>query len=195
MELLSNELIKEIQEKIVCWMEDLGIEVCMDQGSSGFENYIQVKLAGFLKQKFEQYVITIESGADILVSTRDGQVVGALELKIGCLGGKDSIKFNRSKDKRGILDDIDKLLARHHGCDRILVCVVYQFAKKEYGYAWGPINKSQKLDNDYQQMVIDELDKLGDRTSGWREKSHISSKSVQFGRGSKREGCVDIFVF
>lgn len=60
-----------IQKKVLSCMRTKAVKVCMDQGSVGFENYLQLNLAGCLKKAFPGHTIRVEEDgsfqADILM--------------------------------------------------------------------------------------------------------------------------------
>ncbi len=188
----NPRLTDNITEKILCWMQESGVQVCMEQGSVNFENFIQVKLAGFLSNRFKQYIIKVEThekkyNADILIVDKNVKVEGpiaAIQLKIVSLANKRNCLNMRNKKKTGIVDDIEKLNA-FQGCDRLLICVVYQF-EKNHSYSWGAIKGDNKQEANYREKIIKEL------PSEDKDKNNNIPALVSFGNKS---GCVDVFVF
>lgn len=188
----NPSLKKGIQDKIVGWVKDSGVQIAMDQGSVSFENFIQIKLAGFLRNKFiKQYFIKIESHekeyqADILIFRKNSdkaRPIAAFQVKIVSLNSpRNSVKMN---GKYGVLADIEKLVPLGQSCDKFLICVVYQFAPGNVK-SWGHIKGVSKTGEDYRTEIINTL-------PGEHRNNHcVAPAVVRFGNKS---GCVDIFEF
>lgn len=192
MEILSHN---RIQEEIACWMMEPGVQIAMKQGSVSFENFIQIKLAGFLEDIFKKKCfIKIESydkkyQADILVFSENSdkaRPIAAFQLKIVALNSRLSSVKMKSKDKSGVLDDIDKLLLDLGSCcRRILICVVYQFECGNVKF-WGQIKGTSTKGEDYRMEIISKL------PEEHRNKHCDAPALVSFGN---KAGCVDIFSF
>ena len=159
MQFLTEELKKQIEKKLSELMKTSGVILCLKQGSAGFENYIQVGLAGWLQERFPSKTILVQSDpllnvvADIIVkdSNDSRHILAAFELKVVRLGGKggDGIRMGE------ILSDIGKLrVSSLANADKALVCVVYLYGKSEF--SWGFLN-SAPMNVDQRKCVINEI--------------------------------------
>ncbi len=188
----NPSLKNKIKERIACWLREPGVQICMDHGSAAFEQFIQVKLAGFFRQYFkrQQYCVRVESAgkysADILIfnCAPDKKLLVAVQLKIVSLGKNVKMK---SQKKDGILDDIDKLYGlcsdpdlKH---DRVLICIVYQHAQKEK--SWGPL-KGTRGNAGYREELIQKL-KI--------EHQDINRADPLLDKFGSKSGCIDVLIF
>jgi len=177
-ESVRNQITDEISES----MQSLGVQVCMDNGSVGFENYIQINLAGLLKKELKEYNIYVESStqgqADILVF-RNQQMVAAIEIKVVRLGQRDK-KNNDGVKIKSIVKDINKL-RKQKNIERLLICVVYKHSKR-LSNSWGRIGNDNG--ENYRNKILQEL-KI-------KEEGCPIPDVVKF---CSNDGCIDIFNF
>jgi hypothetical protein len=159
MQFLTEELKKQIEKKVVELMKTSGVILCMKQGSVGFENYIQLGLAGWLQERFPSKTVLVESDslanvvADIIIkdSNTSRNILAAFELKVIRLGVKngDGVRMGE------ILSDIGKLRVLNlANADKGLICAVYLYGKTES--SWDFLN-SAPLSIDQRKIVLNEI--------------------------------------
>ena len=176
--IFSNNIIKKAKDEIIKWMESPGVQLCMRAGSVGFENFIQVNLAGALEAETKcDVMIESDKGAtaDIIIrNPKDKRILAGIQIKIVRLGTfhGDAVKINL------INDDIKKLRENDFlkESEKVFICIIYEFKKHEK--SWGELVGTAKNKLDYR-------DELGDLYSG------IESKAVKF---NDKKGCIDIVV-
>lgn len=177
-----------IVSKIKSWMKYNAIQVCMTQGTVGFENFIQINLVGYLRNTLPKHEIRIESHgkheADVLIIS-GGSVYAAIELKVVRLGKgqKGSLGFRKDDGVKitRIKNDISKL-KKVAAVERALICVVYEYSD-QFERGWGNLVGLKKNITDYRTEVIDAIDASND---------YPAPAVSKFG---EKRGCVDLFVF
>lgn len=209
MRILSGEMMRLIEKKIICWMRTEGVRVCMRCGSKGFENYVQVNLAGFLQSKFKRYTVRIESykglTADILIFDQNNEKKAALAIKVARLGRNDrnggGINMPGITGKNG---DIVKLSGQRFP-EKAFLCVVYCYRNSEK--SWGDLVGGMKETKyDYRDEIICRIEGVDECSDSLRKK-YPTPQVYTFGKRKciaewgdddgwfDLKGCVDSFVF
>lgn len=114
-----------------CIQENKGIEVCLNQGSQNFENWIQITAGAFFEELNPKSVVIEHprGNVDLLIELEEKEI--AIAIKVVRLGTKfgDGVKIAK------IRDDIDKLRNSYENAEKVLMCVVYRY--KESEKSWG----------------------------------------------------------
>lgn len=208
MSILTKEFMQLIEKKVVCWMRTEGARVCMRQGSTGFENYIQINLAGFLQTKYKKYIVRIESHkdktADILIFDQHEAIKAALAIKVVRLGRNDKngggINMPGITGERG---DINKLRDQRFP-EKALLCIVYHY--RAAANNWGNLKGGLEADKDYRDAIMCAIENVSECTDSLKKKYPAPQDNL-FGNRKRNEafketeerfnlrGCVDTFVF
>ncbi|OPZ20244.1 MAG: hypothetical protein BWZ03_00836 [bacterium ADurb.BinA186] len=158
----------------------------------GFENFIQVNLAGLLKKMCKGHVIRVEShrnaSADILILDSDETPKVAIAIKIVRLG---KIRPNQGGVQMPkILEDIGKL-KEFQFPEKALLCVVYQCGVRGIEKRWGDLGN--KNGADYRESINNKINENANRSNDYPV-PNVHKFGEMDGRVSLN-GLVDLFVF